>query len=1221
MFKNQRSLLSMLFNLLLLMTMATATYADDTELYSASYQAGTTGKPKVLVVFDDSGSMSTVVQGSKPDYDPSATYVTKVPANRIYWSASGSPPNVNGSEANQWFPASANSCATSATPLAEQGTFLGAAQRWQPATGSWVTTTTRICTRWFWIWCQSWVDEPGPPEWQGTPAGWVDLTPGVNNPYTVDCNQDVTQQNSGNAGAIGNGYPRAAGAPDSSNADAYTPLVNNSNVNWGAGRTFYTSHYMNWYYDNTIVTQDKDYLQIAQEVIENIIRANPAIDFGLAVFNHNTSSSDNGGRIVRRIIQNMSATDRENMITTLWGFDHQGNTPLCETAWETYLYMSGGNRKYGISGNSIDRPLRDAAAESGGRYISPLEECSNTYVIFMTDGEPTQDTDANTLIRNLTGRSQCPTYSTGSRTITSCLAPLTEYMADTDLDRNAGNGFQTVKTATIGFNVNGPGWQPGDPVSSADALLSDAATLVKSNGDPAYYYAESADKLTESFNEIILGILSTETTFTSPAVAVDTFTRTQSRDDVFFAMFEPGLTADWWGNIKKFKVDESQNAIVDSTNTKAFNTQGLIKDSAKSFWSATSDGPSVDKGGVGGQLKARVLSTRSIVTNTGAAGALEPLTTANVDAAAYGFGTSAALHAFWQVSNASDFEKSIRYGWGYDVDDLDSDGNTTETRQWILADILHSKPLVINYGALGSFTKANPDMRIVVGTNNGMLHMFGNNDGEEDWAFFPKELGPVLTKRRKNIRNGKNVYGIDSPVAVYTIDVNHDGTLDHTAGDKVYLYFGLRRGGNMLYALDVSNPDSPAFMWNITAGSAGFGEMGQTWSVPVLKKIPGYKDGSGKPKTVLIFGAGYDPAKDDHTTLADTGLQDSSGRGLFIVDAVTGNLVWSVTPQVDSATNLQELGLVHSVAADVTTLDSNGDSLVDRIYFADTGGIVWRVDLPGNTRPTSSQDTWSITKLFEAAEGARTSTTDRRFFNAPDVVRTTVGGYPVDAVLIGSGDRTNPIARDNPNNVNDRTVDDQFYLIKDRRTLPYLAPLAAGECSSGTSNDFRCNLPLHPDDLYDNTSNDIQDGNEEERNAAMQALAQADGWALNLTANGEKALARSLTIGNQLFFTTFSPETELAGCGFSAGNGRLYAIDLLTGTAVRDFDGDGDYERSWIIGGLIPQTPSPYFASDSNILLLLPPGDSGEASATGNPFSTGTTLPGPYGSYWHREDY
>jgi type IV pilus assembly protein PilY1 len=804
---------------------------------------------------------------------------------------------------------------------------------------------------------------------------------------------------------------------------------------------------------------------------------------------------------------------------------------------------------------------------------------------------------------------------------TNCMAPLTEYMAEEDLFGDLGDGTQSVLTATIGFNV--------DP--RADAFLTDAATMVKpADNSPAYYSTESADELTASFTEIILGILSTETTFTSPAVAVDTFTRTQSRDDVFFAMFEPGATADWWGNIKRLKLvinAQGEAEIKDADGQLAFNNSGLIKDTARSYWSTGPDGPQVPSGGVGAALQARTLSTRDILTNTGSNGALQALNTTNVNAAAYGMGDADEVYAFWLADDADDFADTIRWGWGYDVDDIDKDDNTNETRRWIMADILHSKPLVINYGALGSFTEANPDMRIVVGTNNGLLHMFNNADGSEDWAFFPKELGQVLTQRRKNLRSGKNVYGIDAPPVVYTIDVGQDGTLDYRDGDKVYLYFGLRRGGREYYALDISNPDAPAFMWSISPDTSGFSELGQTWSVPTIAKIPGYRDNGGIAKPVLIFGGGYDEVNDNHATFADTEA-DTMGRGVFIVDAVTGALVWSVTPEANSATNMQAEALAHAIAADVTTVDSNGDELIDRIYAADVGGNVWRIDLPGNTLPTSSQTTWFLTHLLDA--NSNTQTTDRRFFNAPDVVRTTFNGVPVDAVMIGSGDRTNPIAKDNPADVNDRTVDDQFYMIRDKRTVPYVAALDSDDCDEDPVADFRCVLPLDPAandpvDLYDITANHLQFGTDEQKVAAEAALAAAHGWKLDLTADGEKALSRALTIAGKLFFTTFSPVADIVGCGFSAGAGRLYAIDMLEGGAIHDFDGNGeeesDYERSWIIGGLIPHTPSTYFGPDGQIWLLLPPGDSGEAQATGNPFKTGATLPGPYGSYWDRGDY
>ena len=164
---------------------------------------------------------------------------------------------------------------------------------------------------------------------------------------------------------------------------------------------------------------------------------------------------------------------------------------------------------------------------------------------------------------------------------------------------------------------------------------------------------------------------------------------------------------------------------------------------------------------------------------------------------------------------------------------------------------------------------------------------------------------------------------MDLTPVTYTYDSNQDGTLDSSGGDKVWAYLGMRRGGSAYYALDLSNPDSPSFMWRIDDSTSGFGELGQTWSEPVVTRIPGYVDGSGVKKPVLVFGAGYDTGKD----ASGVGTADQEGRGLYIVDAQTGALVWSVTPANNSTTNLSEPDLLHSVPAEVAVLDSNGDRI------------------------------------------------------------------------------------------------------------------------------------------------------------------------------------------------------------------------------------------------------------------------------------------------------
>ncbi|MEM1152677.1 MAG: PilC/PilY family type IV pilus protein, partial [Pseudomonadota bacterium] len=812
------------------------------------------------------------------------------------------------------------------------------------------------------------------------------------------------------------------------------------------------------------------------------------------------------------------------------------------------------------------------------------------YVILMTDGFPYQDTDANGRIKTLTGKT-CSNYEDfNGDMVENCLPELAGYMASTDLDGDDTNGDQFAITYTIGFATD-------------QQLLSDTAD----EGKGLYYTADDAQALTEAFQGAITGILSSATTFTSPAVAVDTFTRTRSRDEVFYAMFEPSETVDWIGNIKKLRLD-SNAQLVDATGKGALDVDtGAILSTATTFWSAPNDGGAVMQGGVGALLAARDAGTRSLYSDTGTGGALEAFNTTNFTYDALGLTSAAELYAQLGASTEEAAFNQIEWAQGFDAYDEDDDTSDTDTRAWILGDILHSQPLVINYGALGSATVSNPDLRLLVGSNSGFVHFFGNSDGKEDWAFFPKELADILPLRRENALVTEHVYGMDLTPVPYLYDANLDGTLDASAGDKVWAFLGMRRGGKSIYALDISNPDSPSFLWRINKDdTAGMGEMGQTWSMPVVGKIPGYKDGNNVYKPVLIFGAGYDDSKDD----SGIGGPDVEGRGIFIVDAETGALIWSVTPASNSATNLSESGLLHSVPGSVTVLDSNADEIIDRIYFGDTGGNLWRVDLPGDALPTSSQDTWQINQLATLNGG--TSVSDRRFFNAPDVVRLRLGGEAIDSVIIGSGDRTNPNAID---------VDNRVYMIRDKATATYSTERPdSSKCSLPDVVDFRCELPLTEDDLFNITSDVINTGTDAEVTAAVENLGKANGWMYELGFTGEKNLAQTVTINGRTFVPTFTPAGVIANantCRPSPGTGQMYIFDIYSG------------ERSLInLGSIIPDTPSLHFSEDGTIRFLLPPGaPKSSASAPGIIDCTGAvcdlneSLRPPYGNYWFQEGY
>jgi type IV pilus assembly protein PilY1 len=1098
----------------MLASLVASAIADDTELYVGRTSSGG-GRPKVLIILDNSGSMNTDVTSPKPSYDPSTTYDTQgsVASTRIYWSTDGKPPAAT---SDNYFLVNSNRCATSLAALNTTGTYTDYLAAWRSFKKS---------------------------------DGWrsVNDSDATRTSDYIDCKADVDKSDPGNAGspAVADGYPLDGGA------GAYTATVASSNVNWNnaGARTLFTANYMNWYHDASLAGPTKTRIDIAKEVVNGIIDSNPSVDFGLMVFNRNGTDQPSGGRVIKKINTNMTATDRSNLKTTVNNIVASTYTPLCETLYEAYRYYAGRAVYYGDDETSIT-PARDTSAESGGNYISPMGDCQQAYVILMTDGDPTNDLDANTLVDALPGIGS----TSGSR-----LDELAGYLYRTDLDGDSSNGVQRVVTYTIGF-------------TTAQQLLSDTAT----KGGGRYYTADNATQLTDSFQGALNEILSTDATFTSPSVAVNSFNRTRSLDDVYMAMFRPDSRPRWPGNLKKLRID-SNGALVDANGIAAIDpVTGNIKDTAQTLWSSTSDGGRVTEGGVGALLAARAPSTRVIKTNTGSNGALEEFALTNGNLTATTFGA------------ASSTERDELIGWarGVDVDDENENGTSTDTRPWLIGDPLHSRPLVINYGARGTYTRSNPDVRIIMGTNAGMLHAFQAGDGSEAWAFIPKEMGPLVKILRDNTTSTTHPYGIDGTAVAYMEDTNHDGTI--SGSEKVYLFFGLRRGGNAYYALDISDPDNPSFLWRIDDSSTGLSELGQSWATPVVTRVPGYTG------LVLIFSGGYDSNKD----ASGVGTADSQGRGIFIVDALTGHLVWSVTPAANSATNLQATDLVHSIPAAISALDSNGDGHSDRLYAADTGGNVWRVDLAGSSLPTAAQTTWSIFKL--ASFGGNTTSTDRRFFNKPDVVRARTGGLAYDALALGSGNRSHP---------NETAVSNRFYLIRDTEIM------TSYHGSGGTTVP----TPLTESNLYDATANLIQDGNATQQSAALTDLSNKRGWFVSLERSGEKSLSQSLTLSGTVFFTTFAPDANAISCVPVPGNGYLYAISLQNGSAAYEWDPATPTsltkaDRDVDVGHRLPDSVTPHFGPDTIRVIGVGAGDNGSGS-----YDTKTQLT-TQGAFWHEAE-
>ncbi len=241
---------------------------------------------------------------------------------------------------------------------------------------------------------------------------------------------------------------------------------------------------------------------------------------------------------------------------------------------------------------------------------------------------------------------------------------------------------------------------------------------------------------------------------------------------------------------------------------------------------------------------------------------------------------------------------------------------------------------------------------IYAGANDGMLHAFDDLTGNETWAFVPSALfrggtagGDVktglgaLAYQDGALPPFRHHYYVDGAVKV--VDVN---VAAHTAGVdwRTVLVGGLGKGGNVYYALDVTDPAAitseaaaaTKVMWEFKPP-----DMGYTYGKPIIVKTHGF---SGAWVAILA-----------------TGYNNPSGLGkLYFVRISDGTLLKTMSTGVGSAGTPS--GLAHASAY---TKDYH-NQLAEQIYAGDLLGNFWRFDL-SNADPAL----WTVGRLATLTDG------------------------------------------------------------------------------------------------------------------------------------------------------------------------------------------------------------------------------------------------------------
>ncbi|PID48712.1 MAG: hypothetical protein CR991_10395 [Proteobacteria bacterium] len=756
-------------------------------------------------------------------------------------------------------------------------------------------------------------------------------------------------------------------------------------------------------------------------------------------------------------------------------------SPIKFTCQKNYLVlMSDGKPEYPYRG----------AADGTGRFAESVEPDKTYDTNLLSNIVPSlSSTDFPETMKQMIGVSSC-VNNLGDYASGVCGRELTQFLKHTDqISDSILAENQTVETYTVAFGMS--------RASKGTAYLQSLATA-----QDGAFTADNYDELIDAFSQIFSNVDVQSLSFSSPSLSVDSSQILQNDKYVYVPVFNYSYTSAWSGNLRKFKIE---NGIVKDDNGGVLNPEtGGFNVTAKDLWSTDEHGSDVTMGGAAHKLPApdmRKLYTDDLPILRANDQPLNPslvnLDNTHID-------HTMIVPSGEAYSDPDEFrEKLVNFVRGY------KKGDPNKGVRNHMGDMINSKPVVVNYSDNKSL--------VFIGTNEGFLHAIDTDNGVEQWAYMPSSLLLNQAAFLKNALSKKHIWGIDGALTVWRKDNNNNGIIEASEGDEAMLFFGLREGGKAYYALDITNPSAPSIAWIIDSNNTDF-NLGRAWSKPTLSQIAKSVTYAGsitiEPQAVLVFGGGYDPNKDieDLTLRQPT---DSLGTDVYIVDAKTGTKLWSAS-QGNSGR------IKHGVAGDIRILDMDGNGALDRLYFADTGGYVWRVDIQGDDFTTATKKL----SLMASLGGGSGSIDHRKFFYEPDVsMYIDKRGHPVMSIALGSGYRTHPL--------NNKEASNRFYVLRD--PYPYEVPPADPNITEA--------------DLADVTHN-------------TTALSEADkkGWYINMALNSEKVLSSALTFMNKVLFTSFSltdangNASTVSACESATTTSRAYVLDLKTGQAVIDMD-------------------------------------------------------------------
>ncbi|RTL56467.1 MAG: hypothetical protein EKK46_04455 [Rhodocyclaceae bacterium] len=347
---------------------------------------------------------------------------------------------------------------------------------------------------------------------------------------------------------------------------------------------------------------------------------------------------------------------------------------------------------------------------------------------------------------------------------------------------------------------------------------------------------------------------------------------------------------------------------------------------------------------------------------------------------------------------------------------LEQDGDLTHPQIWrlrahVLGDIVDTQPVYSRspnrtYLDAGykTFTQVGTGAArrpvVFIASQDGMLHAISADTanvslggaivapGEELWSYIPKQAMANMKVLADVNYTLNHRYFIDGPIMVADVDF---GAPSLSPDWHTILVAGQGGGGTSYFALDVTDPLNPAFLWEISPGSTGFANLGYTFSNPTAAKLP-------NGEWAVFFTSGYNNANGQGYLYA-VNPQTGAMKNGFPMGTGSGN------PSAPS--NLGKIG--------VFVTNPATDNTAQYVYAGGTDGDLWRFDLAPTASGHSGTDVFKLAHLANGSGVAQPITTK------PEMT-IDAGGHQL--IFVGTG-KYLEIA-----DLSDNTVQ-SFYAIKD----------------------------------------------------------------------------------------------------------------------------------------------------------------------------------------------